>query len=271
MASPVVATASASGVVSLAAVDGVLVLTLDCTARFDALRTAIRDTFSATPDRHRGQDARLDIGERTIDLFDLRRLVHCLKDEFGVSVHGLYCTQETLRRYAERELKLRLYTHAVPQPEDEVAEIHPADLVEDEVVEVPEPPPEIAAEAELALDEGGVRLLTIDKPLRSGQIIRHAGDVIIYGDVNPGAEVVASGNILVFGALKGMAHAGARGDVSACIVSFDFRPTQLRIGRNIAFPPREQLRSQGRSWSPQVAWVQGEHIVIEPYQGRLPR
>ena len=95
-------------------------------------------------------------------------------------------------------------------------------------------------------------------------------DVVVYGDLNPGAEVIAGGNILVFGAVKGMAHAGARGNDGAHIVAFDFRPTQLRIGRKIAIPPESRTRSGSRQWTPEVAWVQGGEIIIDPYQGRLP-
>ncbi len=114
------------------------------------------------------------------------------------------------------------------------------------------------------------KLLTVERSLRSGQIVRFSGDVVVYGDLNPGAEVIAGGNIMVFGAVKGMAHAGARGNDGAHIVAFDFRPTQLRIGRKIAIPPESRTRSGSRQWTPEVAWVQGGEIIIDPYQGRLP-
>jgi len=115
------------------------------------------------------------------------------------------------------------------------------------------------------------KLLTVERGLRSGQTVRFGGDVMIYGDLNPGAEVIAGGNIVIFGALKGLAHAGARGNDGAHIVAFDFRPTQLRIGRKIAMPPESRTRSGSRVWTPEVAWVRGGQIVVDPYEGRLPR
>lgn len=70
--------------------------------------------------------------------------------------------------------------------------------------------------------------------LRGGQVLHHSGNIVIVGDVNPGAELVATGDILVFGRLGGIAHAGALGDESARIYALDLAPTQLRIATFIA-------------------------------------
>ncbi|MCB9796812.1 MAG: hypothetical protein H6741_29275, partial [Alphaproteobacteria bacterium] len=181
-------------VLDLHAVDGVLVLSLDAKASFEALRESVREAFSASPDRFRGRDARLDLGERGIDLFDLRRLVHVLKDEFGVTVTGVYCTEESLLRFSERELKLRIYASKPEREEPEVSEPEPT----------PEPARAGAAQPAVVEPEPGPapkgNTLTIDRSVRGGQVVRFSGDVLIFGDVNPGAEVLADGNILVFGA-----------------------------------------------------------------------
>ena len=65
--------------------------------------------------------------------------------------------------------------------------------------------------------------------LRSGQSIKYAGSVVVMGDVNPGSEVVAEGNVIVMGSLKGLAHAGASGDESSFISALVMQPVQLRI------------------------------------------
>ncbi|MCB9762894.1 MAG: septum site-determining protein MinC [Alphaproteobacteria bacterium] len=257
------------GVLDLSAVDGVLVVTLDAKASFEALRVAVRETFSATPDRFRGRDARLDLGDRGIDLFDLRRLVHVLKEEFGVSVTGVYCTEESLLRFAERELKLRIYAR---RPEADAPAIAPEDAPALPVVESEPPPAAPSVEPDAPVTEAAQKVITIDRGLRSGQQVRFSGDVLVFGDVNPGAEVVAGGNIVVFGALKGMVHAGSVGDDNAVIMAFEMRPTQLRIGRHIAFPTGSPDRATSRNgYSPEIAWVDRGEIVIEAYQGRLPR
>lgn len=65
--------------------------------------------------------------------------------------------------------------------------------------------------------------------LRSGQRIEFEGSFVIIGDVNPGAEVIAGENIVVLGALRGLAHAGAKGNRDAIIEAAEIEATQLRI------------------------------------------
>jgi septum site-determining protein MinC len=98
--------------------------------------------------------------------------------------------------------------------------------------------------------------------LRSGQAINHPGHVALIGDVNPGAEIVAGGNIIVWGALRGTAHAGAIGDESAVICALELAPRQIRIGSLIARSPE-----RGRPPRvPETASVQGDQIVVESWK-----
>lgn len=94
---------------------------------------------------------------------------------------------------------------------------------------------------------------------RSGMRVESEADCIILGDVNPGAEVVAAGDIIVFGRLRGVAHAGARGDRAARIWAMSIEPNQLRIADQVALPPRDGERKPGRF---EVAEIQGEHIQV---------
>jgi septum site-determining protein MinC len=101
--------------------------------------------------------------------------------------------------------------------------------------------------------------LVLRRTLRSGQAINHAGHIVLIGDVNPGAEVVAGGDIIIWGKLRGTAHAGAMGDEGALICALQLAPSQLRIGSLIARPP-----DRGRPpKTPEVARVQEERIVVE--------
>jgi septum site-determining protein MinC len=75
--------------------------------------------------------------------------------------------------------------------------------------------------------------------VRSGQTVRHEGNLLYVGDVNPGGTIVCTGDIFVLGALRGMAHAGAEGDQRAIIAASYMRPTQLRIADVISRPPDE--------------------------------
>lgn len=116
-------------------------------------------------------------------------------------------------------------------------------------------------------EQRGRQVLVVERTLRSGSSTKFRGDVLVYGDVNAGAEIEAAGNIVVLGTLRGLAWAGSGGEDSAMIISFDLRPTQLRIGRRIAFLP-ERPRGRGPRL-PEVAVVRDGEIVLQEYRGRL--
>ena len=71
--------------------------------------------------------------------------------------------------------------------------------------------------------------LFVERTLRSGKSVQFDGHVVVLGDVNPGAEIIASGNIAVLGSLRGVAHAGATGERKASVSAYHLAPTQLRI------------------------------------------
>ena len=78
-------------------------------------------------------------------------------------------------------------------------------------------------------DLGEETSLFLNRTLRSGTRIEFAGHVVVLGDVNPGAEIVAEGNVVVWGRVRGMIHAGSKGNTNAVICALDLSPTQLRI------------------------------------------
>ncbi|HEY9715888.1 MAG TPA: septum site-determining protein MinC [Trichormus sp.] len=80
-------------------------------------------------------------------------------------------------------------------------------------------------------------VLYLRQTLRSGQTVSHKGHLVIVGDVNPGAELMAEGDITVWGALRGIAHAGIGGNVSAEIRALKLQPIQIRIAHAIARSP----------------------------------
>ena len=103
----------------------------------------------------------------------------------------------------------------------------------------------------------------VRRTLRSGQSIHYSGNVVIMGDVNPGSEVVASGDILVLGALRGVAHAGAEGNAKAVVFAFRLEPTQLRIAHFISRAPDEK---GPHPTGPELAQVVENLIQIKPYE-----
>ena len=85
--------------------------------------------------------------------------------------------------------------------------------------------------------------------LRSGQRIEFEGSVVIIGDVNDGAEIIAEDNIVVLGALRGMAHAGAKGNEQAIITARIIDSLQIRIGSIIKERSREEINVQAYSYA----------------------
>lgn len=128
-----------------------------------------------------------------------------------------------------------------------------------------QPPARTAADAREALPVGEQEGRLIYRTLRSGQRVHHPGHVTVIGDVNPGAEVIAGGHIVVWGRLQGLVHAGAMGDDSAVVCALDLSPTQLRIGSHIARSPEEKRRRKVR---PEMASVSDGQIVAEPWDGK---
>lgn len=102
----------------------------------------------------------------------------------------------------------------------------------------------------------------VEGTLRSGQMIEHPGDVVVIGDVNPGAEISAGGNIVVMGILRGIAHAGVNGKTDAFVAASVLQPTQLRIHQTITRSPDEGL---DRSKTPEIAKLKDQIICVEPF------
>lgn len=103
-----------------------------------------------------------------------------------------------------------------------------------------------------------VEPLYLQTTLRSGAEVRHNGTVIILGDLNPGSTVVADGDILVWGRLRGVAHAGAKGNARCLIMALQMEPTQLRIADSVARAPE----TPPAQYYPEVAYVTANGIRI---------
>lgn len=95
--------------------------------------------------------------------------------------------------------------------------------------------------------------------LRSGQRIETEGSIVIIGDVNSGAEVIASDNIVVVGNLRGLAHAGAKGNKNAVIAAGRLDSVQLRISNIVKEIDRDEEIAHKQAY----IFVQDDKIVIE--------
>lgn len=114
------------------------------------------------------------------------------------------------------------------------------------------------------VEEGETKF--VQKTLRSGQHIKYSGNVVVIGDVNPGAIIEAGGNIIVIGSLRGVAHAGVSGNKTAFISAYTLKPTQLRIAEIISRPPDQE---EGLVGFPEIAKIRDGELIIVPYSPNI--
>jgi septum site-determining protein MinC len=186
-----------------------------------------------------GAEVIVDLGERQVGEEEVASYRRVLEDR-GVIVRG--------------------FTAASPQGRELLRKqgYHPLHVVPGERV----PPPQPGTPG-LPADVG--EALYVRRTLRSGTRIRHHGNLVIIGDVNPGAEAAASGDIIVWGVVRGLVHAGALGDDSAIICALGLTPTQLRIGSHYALPPSETARKANRALTPERARLEQGRLIVEPW------
>jgi len=188
----------------------------------------------------RGARVLLETGHRAIDVAQLETLIALLSqnDMTLSAVSGERRTQEAFAQVR--------------------AALSPPEMI----VEEKTPPPAPVAIVETPTE--GAPAMLIHRPVRSGQRYRYAGTIIVIGDVNPGAELIADGDVIVWGKLRGVVHAGAAGNAQAFVGALVLAPTQLRIGRYIARAP-DLNDKRTYTLTAEVARVRDDTIVVEPW------
>lgn len=190
----------------------------------------MEDRLSTRASFFRGGRVALRTGERALSEEQLRAIGNLLEG-LGVSLWAVE-TEHPATETAARDLGIEVRAHpAVPSH-----------------VELPEQIPREERPG-----------MVVRRTLRSGQAVHNTGHVVLIGDVNPGAEVVAGGDIIIWGKLRGTAHAGALGDETAVICALQLMPSQIRIGSLIARPPDRSRPPK----VPEIASVQKGRIVVE--------
>jgi septum site-determining protein MinC len=194
---------------------------------------SLMDILNQQVDFFHGAQLALNIESIDLTVEDLR----ILKDELsnrGIYLRAIYSTSGiTLASASEVGI-----THSLPSEKIEYSD-------------------EPTFDTEVAGEEA----VLLQRTLRSGQSIRHPGHVIILGDVNPGSEIIAGGNVIIWGRLRGTVHAGAAGDEDAMVCALDLAPTQLRIGSYVAISPERRKRVK-----PEVVRINDGQLVAEDWQ-----
>jgi septum site-determining protein MinC len=197
---------------------------------WDEVHQALLQQLDLQADFLRGARLALDVGNHILKAVDLGQLRDQLSDR-GLSLWAVLSNSPTTEQTAQT---LGLATR------------------------ISKPAPDRVIQSVKTTVDGGEGAVLVRRTLRSGFSIKHPGNVIIIGDVNPGAEIVAGGDVIVWGHLRGMVHAGAEGDDQAIVCALDLAPTQLRIAGHISITPRRRGKPQ-----PEMARVNSGQVVAE--------
>ena len=132
----------------------------------------------------------------------------------------------------------------------------------------PTPLESVASVESLLRPQRGREALIIKTTCRSGEVINYPGDVVVLADVNPGAQIIAGGDIVVLGALRGMAHAGADGDLNATIFALNLESHRLQIGPYAGEAPASvrRARSGQRAAAPKIAYLRRRSLYVAPFR-----
>ena len=163
----------------------------------------------------------------------------------------------------EAVLRKLFHQHGVLFRVEAPVEAPPSPKVNRQSAAPPAPQPTPIVEAPKAIHQmEEPQMLVVNRTVRSGQEIKSPGSVMICGNVNAGAQIIAGGSIDIRGACKGVVHAGAYGDTTAFVVADQLMPTQIRIADRIAQPPENMKKPKVA----ERASIKDGKIVIEPIE-----
>ncbi|NJN43959.1 MAG: septum site-determining protein MinC [Anaerolineae bacterium] len=186
--------------------DGLLITLGD--TQWPEAQTALLDQMQQRANFIQGARLTIDVGNLILNAAEMGKLRDNLS-EMGINLQTILSNSPTTETSAQ---SLGLGTRLSKPHPDRVARSHDTNVRE---------------------GEPGI---LVNRTLRSGYKVEYPGHITVVGDVNPGAEVVAAGSIIVWGRLRGVAHAGAEGDEEAFVCALTLSPTQLRIAGQISNP-----------------------------------
>jgi len=199
-------------------------------AGWPGLQRALMDRIEKQPSFFQGARLALDVGNQVLHVAELSALRDQLSER-GITLWAVL-SDSPVTENTSQILGMATRIHK-PRPQ----EMQAAKGIDDEAA------------------------LWVNKTLRSGTRIEYAGHVVVFGDVNVGAEVIAGGSIIIWGRLRGVVHAGAQGNREAVVCALDLSPMQLRIAGEIAVPPERSDKPQA-----EIVRLRNGRLQAEPWK-----
>ena len=191
--------------------------------------SSLLEHLDSKPDFFSGANAILQLGAHPLHAADLAALRNALADR-GMGLHIILSENEATV-HAAQDLGL-----ATSLPHRE------------------------AKDTPFSTELLGSEAIFLQQTLRSGNSIHFPGHVTVLGDVNPGAEIIAGGSVIVWGRLRGTVHAGAQGEERSVVCAMDLSPMQLRIASYAATSPPRRGKAQ-----PEIAFLRDGRLIAEPW------
>lgn len=258
---------SVQGYIAIKGTRNGLLLTLEPETPFGELLSALAERLAEAPSFFRGASLAVDTSRRTLHVSE-RTQLETLLAHYQVSVAPVEQTQT--RSQAQTQMTFQTVplsqVPTVPIAEEPETNPEPAPSISSSLSDAT--PVVVETEQTHRDPRDSSDTLFLRRTVRSGQAIHHPSNVVVLGDVNPGAEIVAGGDIIVWGALRGMVHAGYPDNEQGFVCALQLAPVQLRIAHLLSRPP-EGFEVQPR---PEVATIRHGQIVVETWvSGRSPR
>ena len=269
---------------------------IDDAASFDLVTRSLREYLEDNKGLWSGGRITVDVGTRIVSQEQLKELKGIIEQESGLEVVRFSCLAENVApsRRAGRgaadsihpSTRLGPNTHRTETPDlpdwppPAPPETIPAGFIPtlEAVLEAERPaaPPRPARAGKKPTGNSArtasakrrwLTALLVKATCRSGETIRHDGAVVVLGDVNPGAEVIAEGDVVVFGQLRGFVHAGSTGDTQSTIVALNLDSPRIQIGPHVGTSSEAGQKPRGASTGPMIACVRRKSIQLAPFAG----
>ena len=225
----------ADSTVTIKGVKEGLLIALDEAAEWQVITQSLATRLDEQPAFFSGARVVLDVGSRPVRKDEMSS-IKALFDRRGMQLVSVTSGSDTTLESAGALDIRAVPVNGLPQPGLDTVPFNP--------------------------EEEGTPGVMIRRTLRSGRMVYSAGHALIVGDVNPGAEVVAVGDIIIWGRLRGNVHAGAEGDLSATVCALDMTPNQLRIADLIAVSPADKRHKP----KPEIALIRDGRIMVEEWR-----
>jgi septum site-determining protein MinC len=193
------------------------------------VNTQIISKIDISPDFYKGAKIILDVGELSLKAIELGKLRDTLSER-GISLSTVISNSSVTLTTAEvLGLSTKFGVHQIREKQIKSSNFFEGDSA-----------------------------VWVEKTLRAGYKVETKCHVVVLGDVNPGAEIISAGNIMVWGRLSGSVHAGVDGNANAKVMALELEPTGLQINQIAASPINKKKKSQ-----PEIAFILENQIIIE--------